>query len=199
MDEIKAYFERGKQYFEDLFRKISKSQTITRMTDRERILVAVAAVAVILTILIFGIFAPLLDRIDDNRSKTALYQKKLVQMYQLKNEYDQLKEQMKSQEKNFSQDDKFKLTTYIEQSASDLGIKVESISDIDSPPTADSYQEDSYQIKFERITYPQLLELLEAIDTAPQHISVKRMQVRTRFDNQEFLNISLIISVYRLV
>jgi general secretion pathway protein M len=64
---------------------------------------------------------------------------------------------------------------------------------------AEGYRETSVEVRLEGVQLPQLLALLSRLENAPQILTIKRVQVKPRYDQPHVLEAILLISSYEKV
>lgn len=177
---------------------ISNSSLVKNMSFRERVMVSTAVVALILLILYTMVFMPFISRIKRYNNQIAIHKERLAEIHELKQEYLALNQKMGEFEEKMSSVEGFAIAPFIENAAKEIGVQVESIKNTASGSSDSAYKETNLEIKFEMIDYLQLLKLLEAIENAPRYINVKRVAIKTRFDNSNFLNVTMVVSIFEL-
>jgi general secretion pathway protein M len=61
---------------------------------------------------------------------------------------------------------------------------------------AQGYQETAVDLRLEGVQLPELLALLVAIDQAPHDLQVRHLQIRPKFDNPAYLDVSIRVLSY---
>ena len=60
------------------------------------------------------------------------------------------------------------------------------------------YNEESVEIKMEGVTLEQLVRYLHQIETSPQLLKIKRLEIKPRFDNRQILTATFRVSAFTL-
>jgi type II secretory pathway component PulM len=182
-----------------LIRKILESPAVQRMSSRERLMVAIAASVLVLFILYMAMVNPFLSRISKYHNQIEIQKTRLQEIVELRQEYQALRQKLQSHEqKMVGRGDEFSLPTFLENAAQNAGFKIESLEQAGAAPSTGPYKESSVQLRFNRISYPQLLDFLESIENADYYINVKKINIKARFDNPDYLNVSMVVSLFQM-
>jgi general secretion pathway protein M len=173
---------------------------LQRLQPRERFLVLIAGVAVLVTLVYLVVVDPLLKRSATLDRQIANAQRQLKELSTLRQDYlrqrsvvDRINTQLKQQQKNFS------IFSRLEEVARQTGVqnKIQSMKPTVSPPN-DAYREESVEIKMEGVTLEQLIPYLYQVENSPQLLKIKRLDIKPRNDNRQILSVTFRVSVFTL-
>ena len=182
-----------------LITKILESPAVQRMSSRERLMVSIAASVLILFILYMALVNPFLSRIRKYHKQIDIQKARLQEIVDLRQDYQVLKQKLLNHEQRMvGREDEFSLPTFLENAAQQAGFKIEALEQASAAPSTGPYKESSVQLRFNRISYPQLLDFLESIENAEYYINVKKINIKARFDNPDYLNVSMVVSLFQM-
>jgi len=171
-----------------------------RITPRERIYLIIAGVTVI-GLLFYGIYSAAVSYLDRVKGLDRLIRQKeeaLATLGQFRREYVQIKGQVGSLDERIRKDQgNFSLLSFLESLAgtTDVRSKIAYMRPQAAVPV-DQYREVSVEMKIENVTLDQAVRFLSAIEQAPHVLKIKNLHFRTRFANQQYLDVTFLVSTY---
>jgi Tfp pilus assembly protein PilO len=171
-----------------------------RITPRERIYLIIAGVTVI-GLLFYGIYsaaASYLDRVKGLDRMIRQKEEALATLGQFRQEYVKVKSQVGSLDERIRKDQgNFSLLSFLESLAgtTDVRSKIAYMRPQAAVPV-DQYREVSVEMKIENVTLDQAVRFLSAIEQAPHVLKIKNLHFRTRFANQQYLDVTFLVSTY---
>jgi general secretion pathway protein M len=171
------------------FESILKHANLSKLSRREKIIVAGGSGLLVLFLLIQLVIAPVFER--NARMKRAVQSKSqiLVDMQRLKSEYDSLSSRAKQSEARFTRRDKgFTLFSFLDQLAGQARVK-ERVSYMRPTKTEQKNSPlklSRVEMKLEAVTLEQLTAFLHGVETSKNMISVSKLSI-TRRDQKEGL------------
>ncbi len=170
---------------------------LSTLSPRERIALLVGGIAILSTVLYFGIISPYrtgterLDRKIDSR------QAQLQEVQSMSHQYRQLQQQMAAAQKGIDQGGAFSLFSVIEGIANRI-VGRENLVYMRPQPAIDrdGFREESVEIKVERIALDQFVEMLFEIESVKAYLQVKNLRLKTRFDDRNHFDAVLTIASY---
>jgi Tfp pilus assembly protein PilO len=171
-----------------------------RITPRERIYLIIAGVTLI-GLLFYGIYSAALSYLDGVKGLDRLIRQKeeaLATLGQFRREYVQIKSQVGSLDERIKKDQgNFSLLSFLESLAgtTDVRSKIAYMRPQAAVPV-DQYREVSVEMKIENVTLDQAVRYLSAIEQAPHVLKIKNLHFRTRFANQQYLDVTFLVSTY---
>ena len=167
---------------------------------REQILVVGAGILVFVAVLFTFVIDPILARAANLDRRIAAAARQLAELHTLHNDYrhqkqivDRIDAQLRRQRRNFA------ILSHLEQVAGQTGIqdKIQSMNTVASPPNT-AYREDSVEVRMEGVTLTQLTEYLHRVESSPQVVRIKRLQVSPTRENRQLLSARFRVSVFSL-
>ena len=122
----------------------------------------------------------------------------LKQLAELKAQYQKLNDQVSQIEAKISQNQQgFSLLSYLEEVATNVHIR----SNIaymrpQSLPLSGGYREVAVEVKVENAPLDQIIRLLTALEQSPHLLKVRRLHLKTRFADPNFLDAVFLLSTY---
>jgi general secretion pathway protein M len=169
-----------------------------QMSQRERTIVLVGGIVVGLSLLYVIVVDPLLAKVERLERQTVRKQKDIKELILLSQEYATKRERLAEAERRMpASDSQFSLLTFMEESATTAGVR-EWITGMQPQvqSLAQGYQETAVDLRLEGVQLPELLALLVAIDQAPHDLQVRHLQIRPKFDNPAYLDVSIRVLSY---
>ena len=172
----------------------------TGLSRRERTLLLVGGV-VLLGFALWG-FINLtqwyLDRMQTLERLTRQKQDDRITLVRLRQDYLGLKDQIREVEDQIERDrGTFSLLSFLETLAGNQGVRSNIAYMRPQPSTeVDGYQEVGVEIKMQNVTEEQTVRLLSSIEDAPHWVRVKRLRMRTRFADPQFMDVTFLTTTY---
>ena len=165
------------------------------LSDRERILVSVAGVALVVVVFYFGVVRSSLGLRGDVQRRLSQSEQELVLMSRLRREYDDVYQRLTSVEQRIQNSTRGNLRTTLESLARNSNVTVESM-EPQATPSDDRYRETKVEVALKQVTLEQVVSYLHQIETAEAVLSVKSLRMRTRSDAPEFLDVTFTVSTF---
>ena len=171
---------------------------ISQLQKRERIFVIVGGLVLILTILYFAIVAPYRSALSTLDRRIAQRSEQLQEVKVLQARYLEIKNQMAQVTRLLENRQEFSALTFIEDLVEQTSGRESLISmRPQSPEIRSEFIIDSVEIKLERLTLKQLLELLLGFEGAATPMQVKNLYLKQRFDDRSLLDSTMTITALR--
>lgn len=172
-----------------------------KITPRDRKVLTVGSVFVLLFLILqFGIF-PLMDKRDRLRRSIAAREKAVVEMKELQSQYRQLHskantllDQLVGRQADFS------LFSFLEQMAAKSNVK-QSITYMKPSETADDgpFKEILVEMKLQSITLKQLVDFLQLVESPENVVALKKISVQMNKKEESTLDVIMqVISLDRI-
>lgn len=170
---------------------------IHTLSTREKLMVIAGAVCCVITLAYFAIIQPYNSAIEQLDSKISSRSKQLQQVQQLQQQYQRVQAQINSLENRQQTTESFSLFSFIESHVTRIARR-ENLTAMRPLPTInhENMSEEAVEIKLEKVSLGQMMQLLQSIDSAPAALQVKTLQLKVRFDNPQQLDGSMHISAY---
>ncbi len=168
---------------------------------REQVLVVSAGILVLAAALFTLVVDPILARATHLDRRLAIASRQLTELQNLRGDYQRQKQiinridaQLRRQQENFA------IFSHLEQVAGQTGIqdKIQSMNTTASPPNT-VYKEVSVEVKMEGVTLGQLTDYLHRVESSPQVLKIKRLQVKPTREDRQQLSVRFRVSVFSLI
>ncbi|HJM82124.1 MAG TPA: type II secretion system protein GspM [Nitrospinota bacterium] len=174
---------------------------LTNMSHRERLLLGVIIIISLVTFLWVGIYEPLTDQRASLEQKILSKRGELMEISAIADRYvevktviDLINQRISSGKTNKS------LLASMELLAKNSGLSSNVVS---MSPTQtmqfDGYKEYGVELRLEKVSLPALVSLLQEIKKTTGYARVKRMSVKTNYENPAFLKVALRVSNYKRI
>ncbi len=169
-----------------------------QMSQRERTIVLVGGIVVGLSLLFVIVVDPLLAKLERLERQAVRKQKDIKELIILGQEYATKQERLAEAEGRLpAPDSQFSLLTFMEEAATTAGVR-DWITAMQPQvqAVAQGYQETAVDLRLEGVQLPELLDLLVAIDEAPYELQVRHLQIRPKYDNPVYLDVTIRVLSY---
>lgn len=171
---------------------------ISQLQQRERIFVLVGGLALILALLYFAIVAPYLGAMTRLDRQIAQRSEQLQEVKVLQGRYLEIQNQMNQVTRQLEKRQDFSALSFIENLVEQTSGRENLLSmRPQSPETRGEFVIDSVEIKLEKLTLKQLLELLMGVEGATTPMQVKGLYLKQRFDDRSLLDATMTVTALR--
>lgn len=171
----------------------------SRMSSRERTLVGVAALALV----VISLYSFVLDPLTAGRARLAsgssARERALRAAVDLRQSYLEVAQKLKAGQALVSKvDPNFPLLTHLESTISQVvpRDRINSMSP-STKPIGEEYEEQLVEIKLSQIALPQLVDMLYRIEKSEQPLRVTRLQVKKRRSDVRNFDVVATVSLVR--
>lgn len=172
-----------------------------KLNEREKKIVGGGG-AFLLIFLLYGlIISPAMSKYEGIGRKIEQKGKELEEVRKLQKEYLEGKEKLKNFESILSQSEaSFSLFSFLESLADKENIR-ENIASMKpkNVPINETYSESSVEIKIDRISLKQLTNYLFQIENSDHFLTIKKIRMKTRYDNPAYLDVTFTVSTLELI
>ena len=160
---------------------LSRSQVIWEgLAVRERVLVGVAGVGLVLTILFFGISSPVIAATERAVERADAAERELALMQRMKRDWDGLHGRLDVVEGRIRDAREGQnLLTLLESLARQAGVKPNSMEKRQSGES-EQYEETKVEVSLKNVTLAQAVDYLSSIEAESQPLSVKSLRIKSR-------------------
>ncbi len=164
-----------------------------QLAKREKYLVTLAVIIIVLGAVIQFVFTPFLEKKELYKNNVTAKQNNLQEMVALREEYllleqdsDVLTQRLAQRPKNFT------LFSFLEKAAGDAGVK-ENIKSMKPSASAGKgpFKESLVEMKLERITLGQMVDYLKLIESPEYLVNIKRLSIQSNKKETQFLDVVL--------
>ena len=169
-----------------------------QLEKRELVMLSFGALFLLVALLYIGIYEPYQEALNNADKAIASKRRQIVEVQQLQTEYNRLQQQTNNIEGQLASRSGLSALALLENIASSVGSR-ENLSYIRPQPaqTQGEIYIENLDIKLEKLTLQQVLQLLWNIDTAKTPMQIKNLRLKQRFDNQALTDATLTVSVFR--
>lgn len=166
-------------------------------SPRERWILALGGVTLIVLMVNFAVAQPLRARVERGEAQVARLQGELERAVRLARSVGELQTAVRQTEERIAPGEKTNLFTLLENIAEEARIKdrLESIKP-KQPSTNALYPETRLEVSLKGATLEQTVKLLYAIDTAPAHLIIRSLRIKSRPDGSDLLDVSISVSSF---
>ena len=168
------------------------------LSQREQRVLIGAGVFFILLFLYFGVDS-VLQSYDKLEDKISAKRAEIEKISLIRDQYMEAHEQLADIKAKLDQMEKgFSVLSFIEDLANKENIR-ENIGSVKPKklPLNDSYDENIVELKIDNVSLSELVDFIYKIENSGQLLKVKRLRVKTRFDNRDLLNVTLQVTTYK--
>jgi type II secretory pathway component PulM len=150
------------------------------LAPRERVLVAIAAGALAIILLLFGIVMPVMAATENAASKADNAEHQLAMMRRMRRDWDGLHVQLDAVESKIQGSrDGQNLLTLLASLATRAGVKPTSMEKRQSGES-EKYEETKVEVSLKSVSLQQAVSYLASIESAEQPLSVKSLRIKRR-------------------
>lgn len=172
-----------------------------QLAPRERLILAIGGVVVVVSLLFLLIVDPLLAHIEKLDRQTARTSKDRLELARLASDFAGKQSKVAQREQRLPPAaGSFSLLTFMEEAATSAQIRERIVGmQPQVPTTVQGYQETAVELRLDGVQFPQILALLVALEQAPYDVQVRHLQIKPKYDNPINLDASLRIVTYSKV
>ena len=171
---------------------------IDNLSQRDRIALAVGAVAILLALILFGVVQPYQGAMHRLETRIGSRQQQLDQVRALQSRYQQLQRQLSTAERRLGQGGQQSLVALLEELVHRYAAKDNLTAMRPQPAEAQGdLRVEAVEMHLERVQLSQVVKLLYAIENAPTFLKVRNLQIKTRFDDHTQVDAVLTVAAYR--
>jgi general secretion pathway protein M len=171
---------------------------ISQLNQRERIFVAVGGGILVLALIYFAIVAPYRSALRKLDQQIEARSAQVQEVKLLQTSYLDLKQQMAQVERLLDNRQGFTSLSFIEGLVEQTAGRENLLSmRPQSPETRNEFIIDAVEIKLEKLTLEQVLELLAGIEEADAPMQVKSLYLKQRFDDRSRLDATMTVTSLR--
>jgi general secretion pathway protein M len=171
---------------------------ISQLNQRERVFVIAGGIALILTLVYFAIVMPYRSALTKLDNRIAVRSQQLQEVKSLRAQYLALQQQISQVERLVKNSQDFSALTFIENLVQQTAGRENLLSMRPQAPQAQGeFMTDSVEIKLEKLTLKQVLELLWGVEKANTPMQVENLFLKQRFDDRSLLDATMTITALR--
>jgi predicted Holliday junction resolvase-like endonuclease len=167
------------------------------LDDRQKKILLIAGGAVAVLLLVWTIVLPKLG-IGGLSGKIEARQRDLRDVLRLYQDFEQIKKEVNKNETAIRANRNLSLLSELSAITEKLEIKqgIESMTS-KAKPKNEFYQEESVEVRLQKINTEELARLLYEIEYSPKVLRVRKLHVESRFDDPSLLNVVLEVAMFK--
>jgi len=171
---------------------------LLNISSREKAMIAAAVALVAVAVGWIGVYEPAVERRAILLRKIEARKAELAEVTGLAQKYDGLKRRFDALDRRLgAQEAGYSPLASMESLASRAGLKENMVSMAPQPVIPlEGYRETPVELKLEKVTLPRLVGFLLSVRNSPRYLRVKRASIKPRYENPDWLDVSLTISGY---
>jgi len=171
-----------------------------RLAPRERILLSVAVVALLLISLYSFVWEPLQSSRAQFVTRIAKKEKEVSEMQRERDVYLDVLRQLEANQSSLSEGDaNFNLFSYLQNVISQAVSREHITSMNPSNKTVSGYQEDLVEIKLTQVNLEQLVDLLYRVEKGDHPLRFGRLQIKKRTNDVRNFDVNATVSLLKAV
>ncbi len=168
------------------------------LSQREqRVLIGLGAF-IVLMILYFSVDS-VVQKYDKLESKIAKKREEVENLTRLREQYMEAHKQLADIKAKLDKMEKgFSVLSFIEDLANKQNIR-ENIGSVKPKkiPLNDDYDESIVELKMDNVSLSELVDFIYKIENSGHLLKVKRLRIKTRYDNRDLLNVTMQVTTYK--
>lgn len=168
---------------------------IRNLSMREKIILGAGIAFCIVVLFYVAVIAPYNSRMKALEHKINAKQTQLAQVTALQQQYNSLSQQIK--QISTEQQDVSGLFSFVENQVQQVAgrDKLSSMRPV-APVRHDNMVEEGLEVKIERISLRQVVDLLQRLEQSQRPLRIKGLDLKVRFENKSLFDTSLTISIF---
>ncbi|MBM3222934.1 MAG: type II secretion system protein M [Candidatus Tectomicrobia bacterium] len=169
------------------------------LQPRERFFLAGAGGVLVVFLLFKLVIDPLFKHSADLDRQIVAARRQLTELRTMQQEYQRQKSVVDSINSQLKKQQNFAIFSRLEELAGQTGIrnKILHMKPTVSTPS-EVYNEESVEVRMEGVTLEQLVRYLHSVESSPQLLKIKRLEMKPRFDNRQILTATFRVSAFTL-
>jgi general secretion pathway protein M len=173
------------------------AEFLDKRTARERQMLALMSIAIVLWLLYWGLVAMILSPMEESKRIIAARRSALAQMAILRGEYLGIQAQVGQLESQIRSGQRGNVLSVLETMANEVQIK-DKITSMDpkSAPPNDLYRETVIEVRLTNVNLKQLTDYLFRVENSGSFLKIKRLRIKTRTDDPGYLDVNFRVSSF---
>lgn len=170
---------------------------LARLSDRERKLVLITVVAVLVTVVGGGLYA-MESKLDSKARRVRDMKTALAQIRELEGRY-KAAELQESQKLMRLRSNNVSLFSELQRAAGQLGLTLNDLNERQVPVKDSSVTEVSVEVNLKQVSIDKLNSFLEKIEgrSSSGLVKILKLKVKTRHDNAELLDVNMTVATWK--
>ncbi|SDZ81456.1 general secretion pathway protein M [Desulfuromusa kysingii] len=165
---------------------------IKHLSPREKVIVATGLIILLLLFVWFVLLNPYLETMRSLEGKIVTHRQNLQKVETMRDQISQLREDLAGVK--IAKQGAKPLFSLVESMAVQTGVREQLLSMRPQPTTTQGqFRQQLVEIRLEKISLPQVVKLLHAIEYRSAGVQVKSMQVKPRFEDRSMLDVNMVL------
>ena len=168
------------------------------LSQREQRVLLGAGILFVLMLLYLGVDS-ILDRYQKLEDKIVTKRGEVEKLSRLRTQYMEAHRQLEDIKAKLDQMERgFSVLSFIEDLANKENIR-EKIGSVKPKkiPLNDTYDENIVELNIDNVSLQELVDFIYQVENSGQLLKVKRLRIKTRYDNRDLLNVTLQVTTYK--
>lgn len=168
-----------------------------RLSPREQLFVGGGAAAAVAVGFWLWVWAPVREHVDLLERRVEAKRAELRETRELAAHFERLRSRIEGIEAHLRRSRDFSILSYLEALAKRQQVQDRIVQM--KPKTGEStrhYRENAVEIRMEKIRLPDLVRYLHQVESSPELLRVKQIQIRPRFDDPDLLDVRFQVAAY---
>lgn len=175
---------------------------INSLSKRERVVIIGGLIFAAL-LLLYGLsqaYSYLTERVEVKERLIQQKEKDLREIIAIKDEYIQLKKKIVEIDAKVKERKDFSLLSFLEGLANSKNIRTNiAYMKPQTLPLSDEYRESIVEVKIDNIRLNQAIEVISAIESSPNLIKIKRLNLKTRFADPSYMDVVMLVATFEKI
>lgn len=168
-----------------------------RLSGREQVMVLFMIIAVIGMIVGFGGYIVSKD-LGSKRKRIAAKIEKLKEIAELRNDYQRRLSEQKRLADEVRRNQDTRILSYLEGLSKRANIELKNASERQGEATgSDQVKEEAAEVTIQNVSLDRLYEFLRQIEEGNRLVKIRRLKIKTRFDNKEMLDANVTVGTFK--
>ncbi len=168
-----------------------------RLSSRERLLVSITALALVLFVFVGGIYL-VQGRLSKAERRLGERKSQLQQVLGLESQFRQSQQDRQRFKKRLERND-VQLFSLLPKVAGELGLTLNDLNERRNPLKESGVDEISVDVNLKQMSLDKLDAFLQGVENASRGglVKILKIKVKTRFDNPELLDVNMKVATYK--
>ncbi len=167
------------------------------ISPREQVLVLFMSLTIFGMILGFGGYLVSKD-LNKREKRIAAKAQKLQEIGELRSDYKRRLAEQNRVAANVRRNNNVRLLSYLENLSTEASLTLKGASERQGEATgSDTVKEEAAEVRIDNVSLDRLYDFLRRIEEGNPLIKVRRLKIKTRFDNKEMLDASVTVGTYK--
>lgn len=179
----------------DLIKQVSVA--FDNLSPRDQILALVLSMTLFAMVLGFGGYLVKRD-LGKRETRIAAKVSKLQEIGQLRSDYQRRLREQQQLASRVRRNNNMRILSYLENLSTNAGLTLKGASERQGEATgSDAVKEEAAEVRIDNVSLDRLYDFLRRIEEGNPLVKVRRLKIKTRFDNKEMLDASVTVGTFK--